>query len=873
MILDDERDPVDALAEEFVARHRRGERPTVTEYVRLRPDLETQVRELFPAALLLEGIKGPPPVCAERMPDQLGDYRLLREIGRGGMGAVYEAEQVSLGRRVALKVLSEQARLGAGGVERFRREARAAARLHHTSIVPVFGVGEDAGRHYYVMQLIHGEGLDQVLARLSAATGAASTEGAIADPAPATDQVDLPSSRSSSPPRTPVPADLPTPGTPDWFRFVADLGAQVADALAYAHGQNVLHRDIKPANLLLDAQGRVHVADFGLAKLFADDDLTAPGDMAGTLRYSPPERFKGVSEPRGDLFSLALTLRELATLRPAYGERDPALLVKQAMEARLDPAPGLPPDLETILLKALAPEPEARYASAAELADDLRRFTEDRPVKARRTGLLEHAWRWCRRNPAVAGLAAALLVALVAGFAGVVWKWREAESALDRAEKTAGELRVASLRADVQRRLAEGNLDLALAGFERVMGRLLPPRPGTPLDDGEEAGGAPVLSREAAAVLEDMVEFYERFAEANGDDPRLVRDTAKALGRVGSLRQRLGQPAEAETALVRAGELLARLPGQELERGRLANDLGVALRSAGKLAEAESAHVRALGLLEKTGGSALETARARHLVGSAQWRQGRPKEAEKTLRAALASLERSEKTPESRHLLARTRHELAIVLVPTSLPEAAECRRKALDLLEALAKEFPQVPDYRAELAEALMVGGRARWGRDEPRVRRAVKLADELARQHPAVPEYVALAARAHQRLGAALLGHLGRTDDAVKELRQAMALYQELEGRAVVSMPGTKLAMNEARLLLSDALHRKGGPGAEAAKLVRDGVGELEKVLAAAPRNRFARGMLARSYRSMGQHLMKQGKKDEASRLLKKADDLSRP
>ncbi len=168
-----ERDPVEVLAEEFVARHRRGERPALTEYTQRFPDRAEEIRELFPALVVMEQLKPAegdltsgfdgPQIVSERMPDRLGDYRILREVGRGGMGVVYEAEQMSLGRHVALKVMPGHSLLNSTYLERFRREARAAARLHHTNIVPVFGTGEADGVHFYAMQFIQGEGLDKVL--------------------------------------------------------------------------------------------------------------------------------------------------------------------------------------------------------------------------------------------------------------------------------------------------------------------------------------------------------------------------------------------------------------------------------------------------------------------------------------------------------------------------------------------------------------------------------------------------------------------------------------------------------------------------------------------------------------------------------------
>jgi serine/threonine protein kinase/Flp pilus assembly protein TadD len=487
---------LDELAEEFVQRHQRGERPSLSEYTERHPELADEIRELFPALALMQNVRPEPGAATGPYEggrggtgalERLGDYRVLREVGRGGMGIVYEAEQESLGRHVALKVLPAHALLDAGRLQRFRREAKAAARLHHTNIVPVFGVGEQDGLHYYVMQFIHGLGLDEVLVELkhfrqgapvtsadpeptrnrsgsvgvlTAADMAQSLlagKGAVIGPeaaAPGEQSVGRPATSAtsvspSSAVHLPGQAESGSPSDAgrDYWRSVARISLQVAEALAYAHGQAVLHRDIKPSNLLLDAQGTVWVTDFGLAKAMAgsgerpgEDDLTHTGDIVGTLRYMAPERFDGRSDARSDVYSLGLTLYEMLVFRPAFQERDRARLVQQVMHGE-PPRPrtlnrAIPRDLETIVLKMIAADPAQRYRTAGELAEDLKRFVEDRPIRARRVSRVERLWRWCRRNPAMAGLLAALALALVGGLAGVTWKWREAEQAR-RDERTA----------------------------------------------------------------------------------------------------------------------------------------------------------------------------------------------------------------------------------------------------------------------------------------------------------------------------------------------------------------------------------------------------------------------------------------------------
>lgn len=334
--------------------------------------------------------------------ESLGDFRIIREIGRGGMGIVYEAEQESLGRRVALKVISDPSLASPNVLRRFQREAQAAARLHHTNIVPVFGVGQQDGKHYYVMQYIEGRGLDKVLSNLSA--------------------------RRDRPSESPAGSDKPQHGLTGpyaapasgngYWREVARIGVQAADALDYAHRHDTLHRDVKPGNLLLDAQGVVWIADFGLAKLAGRTDLTGPHRVVGTVRYMAPEMFEGQSDARSDVYGLGLTLYELLTLQPAFDETaEHRLLVQVTEEEPPRPRtcnPKIPRDLEMIVLKAIARDPARRYQAADQLADDLRLFLEDRPVAARRTTAAERLWRWSRRNPSLAALSSATFLLLIA---------------------------------------------------------------------------------------------------------------------------------------------------------------------------------------------------------------------------------------------------------------------------------------------------------------------------------------------------------------------------------------------------------------------------------------------------------------------------
>jgi serine/threonine protein kinase/tetratricopeptide (TPR) repeat protein len=618
------------LAEEFVDRRQRGERPTVEEYAERYPDLADQIRAFFPALLVVEDLKpGRHDLTASfldgagpghgSVPERLGDYRVIREIGRGGMGVVYEAEQESLGRRVALKVLASSAIIDPKRVARFHREAKSAARLHHTNIVPVFGVGESDGVHYYVMQFIAGAGLDAVLddvrrLRVGGSGGAAAGSADLSmaarsllgdpSPPPASDSETSAAASSPAAPGTSVLSAASEPGR-SYARSVAHVGMQVAEALEYAHEQGVLHRDIKPSNVLLDAHGIAWVTDFGLAKASADDDLTHTGDIVGTIRYMAPERFHGGCDARSDVYALGLTLYELLAGRPAFEATDRNALIRQVSQVeptrlrRLDPS--LPRDLETIVHKAIEKDPNHRYPTAGALADDLRCYLDDRPIRARRATAVERAWRWSRRNRATAALAATAVasigIAAVVGWVGYMSTTR----ALERESRRRGEAEIATRR-------AEQNVALSLEVFEELFQRLapgdaLPPpplgrsvrdvpprhdddpnhppqgpggrRPPPPEHVGRTFG--PPDRREApeadTALLRGMLDFYERFAARNATNPRLQGEAAWAYRKVGALFERLGREAEAEVAYARAiamfEELVARDPASPEFRFRL----------------------------------------------------------------------------------------------------------------------------------------------------------------------------------------------------------------------------------------------------------------------------------------------------------------
>jgi serine/threonine protein kinase len=742
---DTERDPVDVLAEEFAERHRRGETPSVSEYVERYPEWANQLRELLPPVARMEQMKRLKRASGAQRTDgprleQLGDYRIVREVGRGGMGIVYEAVQQSLGRHVALKVLPGHALLDPKKLERFKREAQAAANLHHTNIVPVFGVGEQDGLHYYVMQFIEGQGLDRVVAawRHSVDGGRWMMDGG------KTDGHALPPTPDPAPARDHQP---PTANHPPRWRQIARIGAEAAEALHYAHQQGTLHRDIKPANLLLDAHGATWITDFGLAKLIDQDGLTSTGDILGTLQYMAPESLQGRADARSDVYSLGLTLYELLTLEPPFRGPDMAALLGSVNGAE-PPAPrkvnrAVPRDLETIVLKAIARDPAHRYPTAAALAEDLRRYLDDRPILARRSTPVERLRRWCRRNPAVATLTAALVVVFLCGFGLVFWKWQEAEAESRRAEDNL-------LRAEKNEQLSLRALEEI---FENLSRREVFPSffrgPAGPFGGkpGPFVGPPPrpFDSEEDAALLQSVLTFYDRFARQNATNAKLQREAARAYRRVGDIQRRLGQPGKANAAYRRAATMLEKLddgvsstPEERLEWAEVYTLAEVPSSAAGELEWGERRLRKALAIAEEASGlpeasRAGLAARARLRLGAVLQQLGRSGEAEEVYREAVrleqARAGEPPAAPFARLDLAVARQALADFFAQDGRPTEARA---------ALQESIKDLRDWR--------VGGPAAWARQKMLIGQYQALATVLTRLGATTP--AAEAAREAERL-----------------------------------------------------------------------------------------------------------------------------
>lgn len=572
---------VDELAVEFLERHRDGESPSIEEYARRHPELADEIRELFPTILKLEGLKhhlsdsssGHAGVGLPGL-SRLGDFRIIRELARGGMGVVYEAEQESLRRRVALKVLGANIASSPKLLARFRREAEAAARLHHTNIVPVFGVGEEHGVYFYAMQYIEGPPLSAIISELRKSTGPrtisqlveqcgagrlrrsdeSSVAETLADPSSGAQEAPLlariegagtngarrvvvsQDREPHSPPEAP-----PEPAFFIDFRVAARMAADLADALHYAHLHGVLHRDVKPSNVLVDREGIVWITDFGLAKQDESGDLTRTGDVIGTLRYMAPEQLHGQTDVRSDVYSLGLTLYELLAGQPAFDDSLKASLIQRKTEQPPRPLRSvnrrIPRDLETIVQKACAPLPADRYQTALEFAEDLHRFIEEQPIRARRLPVLARMWRWTRRNPVIASLTLLAAILFIAVGVAVGIGNYNTNQALNNAL--------------TERQRAELNLNGAVAALQEITrdiaSRGLPQSLQISTEEGEEAvlQFTPVTAADAE-LLKKLLSFFDEFAASNEKD--LTAETAQIRVYIGEIRHRLGQFEESETA-------------------------------------------------------------------------------------------------------------------------------------------------------------------------------------------------------------------------------------------------------------------------------------------------------------------------------------
>jgi serine/threonine protein kinase len=721
----------------------------------------------------------PPPLVAQT----LGDFHIVREVGRGGMGVVYEAVQVSLGRRVALKILAHTGDLDEKRLRRFKNEVQAAAQLHHANIAPVYAVGCEGAVHYFAMQFIEGQTLAAVVAAMrdKVALDQCSRTGADAPTTTVThenpDHAPPSVDDADTPYPSPCAATTPEHHAPAvgllnqyclrrsaYYRTVARIGIEAALALEHAHQLGVIHRDIKPGNLMLDHSGHLWVTDFGLARLASEVGPTVTGDFIGTLRYMSPEQAlarRGLLDQRTDVYSLGVTLYELATLKPAVTGADRAESFRQiafeepTLPRRLDRT--IPVDLETILLKAMTKEPGGRYQTAQDLADDLNRFLEDQPVGARRPGPLQKAAKWCRRHRAA--VTTTLAVAII-GLAFSAWfSWRgqlEAERLREKQEQAA---RKAEMRTELARKALDQMYEQSQRWFR----------------------SEPWEAMDQWQFMRSAESFYAKFAPDQDETPAGRFRSAEAYHRLGQIRRLMNDFDQASTSVNDAIGLLKKLLKESPNKLDYQRELagcyitqGDVQEQQGQIKLAETSFAMARRCLQK-----FETAGQRDLkdvqqIANCEYRlaiaqaeslandNSRFAEADAAfLRAEKLFMELAARQPSScepaNHLAALSVHRGKLLVAAGHTREAEPLLKKAIASLEKLAADSRLLPDFRQELAAAHAALGQLLFATErhaaaEHAYRDSVAAYERLVESFPHVTRYQGYLAAAQEGLAGSL-------------------------------------------------------------------------------------------------------------------------
>lgn len=536
------------ILDDYLRKMEAGEAVDRSDLVAAHPELGEALTEYLTKLDELNRMVGGDAPSSEIIGKQLGDFRLIRELGRGGMGIVYLAQQISLDRMVAVKLLPFASLLEPKYIERFKNEARAAAQLEHPNIVPVYSIGLDDGIHYYAMRYITGQSLDQVIAAARAEADESAT---------------------------------PRKLTAEHLSKLLQQFAEVAEALHRAHEYGVVHRDIKPSNLLLDSQGKLWLADFGLARFQTDVPLTRTGEMIGTMRYMSPEQAAGRAElidHRTDIYSLAITLYEAISLEHAVtGVEGPALLrtIEQETPTRLRKlCPGLPVDVQTLVEKAMAKYRDDRYTSADLFAQDLRRASSGFPILAARMSPLLRLWRWAEKRVNVLLASAGVMLAAIIGLTVSVWM------------------------VSTERSIAEKNLSTAYKNFITARGAM---------DDlysvAENLVDMPGTEQVQDSSLGIIRNYYMQFASEVANDRTLQADLAKTYRRIGRLTEKLESPDAAIEFYLKADATYKELRNHpqpylhlDADEAENLNALGLAYTRAGQPTRATEAFEAALNI-------------------------------------------------------------------------------------------------------------------------------------------------------------------------------------------------------------------------------------------------------------------------------------
>jgi serine/threonine protein kinase/tetratricopeptide (TPR) repeat protein len=716
---------------------------------------------------------------------RLGDFILGRELGRGGMGIVYEARQISLDRTVALKVLPFAAVLDSKQIARFKSEAQAAAQILHPNIVPVFAIGVDRGVHFYAMQFIDGQALDLAIAGLRKNKR---RKTRVPEPNALAPGSDPRSGLMGSPRLTPA-AHVPEPepacdsllsdsndNAPEYFRTVARLGIQAAEALHAAHEYGVVHRDIKPSNLLLDHEGKLWVTDFGLARCQRDATFSKTGDIIGTMRYMSPEQACGQTsliDQRADVYSLGVTLYELLTLEPAVqGADGPALLrsIDQHNPQSLRKLrPKIPADLENVVLKAMAKLREDRYTTAQGFADDLRRFLDGKPTIAKPATATERITKWGLRHKRVVMAVASVSLLACVGFA--------VSTILIAREKLNSDRNFA--RAEQNFRDAQDAVDRFGAQFA------------------ERLAAVPGAGSVRRGMLQDTLNYYKRFAEQAADDPSLQADLAMTYSKIGTLADDIGSTEEAiaahEKSLALFTKLAAAEPSHLDYQRRLAlcqNNLAMSLRRAGRVDDAQHAYQAAIESQNKLVGKTRDEQYVSDLaishtnLGLLLSDTGFQKQAESSFREAIRLQEQlvaySPDDAERHRKLAVSFNNLSAIYLSSSAEQTLKCYEAALEHQQLAIASQPDSTDYAIELAATYNNLGALQSQQQEytaasQSYEQAIQIQQRLLKADPSRKSYRQDLAVSFNNFGL-VASRLSQTDAAEKAFEQSVAIQESI-------------------------------------------------------------------------------------------------
>ena len=842
----------------------------------------------------ITGMLDPEPAQSGMTVRYFGDYELLDEIARGGMGVVYKARQVNLNRVVALKMILAGQLANDSDVKRFYAEAEAAAKLDHPGIVPIFEIGQHDGQHYFSMAFVEGESLAKKV------------------------------------------IDGPMPP-----RDAAEMVRKVADAVEYAHQKGIIHRDLKPANVLLDGHGQPKVTDFGLAKQTqGDSGLTGTGQILGTPSYMPPEQASGKLDevgPPSDVYALGAILYCLLTGRPPFQAASPLDTLKQVLEqepvAPRQLNPHVPLDLETIALKCLEKEPARRYAKGVDLADELGRFLRGEPILARPVGPVERTWHWCKRNRALAGLTAATALSLIVGIIGSSYfaiKERDravsesiakqdaltqkgiADENARRADEKANEAQANALEARAnaeneakQRAIAELRERESQEAKERAeaarreattaQANAMSALRGTTDDAIEQLiGSRPVLGPSERAYLERSLRRWQGLAAEQGDSEQSRAIRAEGTFRVAALRGKLGDREASISgygqAILQFAELATDFPQVPQYRWYLAgshSDTAIQLKEIGDLAKSREHFENALQAEKQLAAEFPAAVNYRNDLAGIHFNLANLLRILGDRPAALAHLQSALELGEAlvaelpgvaryRLFLAGNYNALATVLHELGRrSESGVQFERALTVAQKLDADFPAVPNYRSELAlihnnfgHLLHVSG------NDPRAlsqyARALAIGEKLVAEFPGVPTYRQDCAAAHTNLGILLVGR-GEPAEAAEQYRKALALIAKLAADAP-GVPAYRRELAGVNLELGDLLVKLGQDSA-ARQHYQQGIVIREKLVADFPNVADFQIDLGGTYVNCGIRIRSNGDAAESLNSFERAITLLRP